>query len=292
LAEDLAEELRREARRFHPRKPAGEILDKAAMQWRPEGGDLLKAYQSATRRIRERFEEAGWIDFPKGDKLLVRPVPEFMRDQFPTAAYSGPGPLDPDQTGIFWVNDLSAAAPTEAKRQAELAQHFGLELTCAHEAYPGHHLQSVHQHRHPSLARKMAHHAIYYEGWTLWCEQMTADLGAPENPYTRLRQLHDALWRAWRIVIDVGLQTGELDFDQACQALVREVGFTPARARGDVNWYTASPTVPMSYMLGKMELLRLKRARVDMGGMTLREFNDWVLSFGAIPWHWIEESGL
>ena len=33
-------------------------------------------------------------------------------------------------------------------------------------------------------------------------------------------------------------------------------------------------------------------ARVDEGGMTLRKFNDWVLSFGAIPWRWIEESGL
>ena len=47
----------------------------------------------------------------------------------------------------------------------------------------------------------MAAHAIYYEGWTLWCEQMAADLiQCPENPYLRLTQLHDALWRAWRIV--------------------------------------------------------------------------------------------
>ena len=48
----------------------------------------------------------------------------------------------------------------------------------------------------------------------------------------------------------------------------------------------------MSYLLGKMELMRLKHWRVDSGEMTLREFNDWVLSFGAIPWRWIEESGL
>ena len=55
---------------------------------------------------------------------------------------------------------------------------------------------------------------------------------------------------------------------------------------------TAAPTVPMSYLIGKMELLRLKRLRMDAGDMTLREFNDWALSFGAIPWRWIEESGL
>jgi uncharacterized protein (DUF885 family) len=291
LAAELAEAMRQEARKFHPTKPATEILEEAAAEWQPEGS-LLDAYRATTQQMREAFVKAGWLDFPKNDRLLVQLVPDFMRDQFPTAAYSSPGALDPDQTGIFWVNDLSLIAPSEEKRRAEISQHFGLELTCAHEAYPGHHLQFVTQHRIPSLARKMAHHAIYYEGWTLWCEQMTADLGVSSNPYLRLIQLHDALWRAWRIVIDVGLHTGELTYDTACDVLVNEVGFTRARAQGDVNWYTASPTVPMSYLLGKAELLRLKHQRVDRGGMNLREFNNWILSFGAIPWRWIEESGL
>jgi uncharacterized protein (DUF885 family) len=52
------------------------------------------------------------------------------------------------------------------------------------------------------------------------------------------------------------------------------------------------PTVPMSYLIGKMELLRLKRRRVDEGKMTLKAFNDWALSFGTIPWRWMEQSGL
>lgn len=295
LAAQLKEDLRKEARRFHARRSAHEILAAAAEEWKPEGDSLLEAYRAMTHSIRGRFEEAGLVGFPGGDRLLVKPVPEFMRDQFPTAAYSSPGALDPDQTGIFWVNDLSRGAMKSSQRRKEIAQHFGLELTCAHEAYPGHHLQFITQNRIPSMPRKMAHHAIYYEGWTLWCEQMTADLLAGRdgvNPYLRLIQLHDALWRAWRIVIDVGLQTGELTYDQACETLMREVGFTRARAQGDVNWYTAAPTVPMSYLIGKMELLRLKHKRVDMGDMSLREFNDWILSFGAIPWRWIEESGI
>jgi uncharacterized protein (DUF885 family) len=242
--------------------------------------------------MRERFEEAGWITFPENERLLVREAPVFMQSMFPTAAYSAPGPLDRDQTGIFWVNDLSKQATGEAERNEEIAQHFGIELTCAHEAYPGHHLQFMHQHRLPSLARKLTHHSIYYEGWTLWCEQMVADLGDSENPYLKLIQLHDALWRAWRIVIDVGLQTGRMSYDQACEVLMENLGFTRARAEADVNWYTAAPTVPMSYLLGKMEVLRLKRRLVDTGPLSMREFNDWVLSFGAIPWRWIEESGL
>jgi uncharacterized protein (DUF885 family) len=294
LAAELRHALREEARRFHPTREPAEVLAGLARQWRPAGDDLMAVYRATTEEVRQRFVEADWMSFPEGDRLLIQPVPGFMRDQFPTAAYSSPGALDPDQTGIFWVNDLGAEAGSAAKRRAEQAQHFGLELTCAHEAYPGHHLQYLHQNAIPSLARRMAHHAIYYEGWTLWCEQMTADLMGddPDRPWLRLAQLHDALWRAWRIVIDCGLQTGRLRHEGAARVLMREVGFTRARAEGDVNWYTAAPGVAMSYLLGKMELLRLKRARVDRGGWSLREFNDWTLSFGAIPWRWIEESGL
>ncbi len=285
--------IRDEARIFHPKASPSRILGEAAGEWHPRGKNLLDAYQKMTGKIRHRFREAGWVTFPRGDRLLVKPVPGFMRDQFPTAAYSMPGPLDPDQSGIFWVNDLSGDAGDGPAARAEIAQHFGIELTCAHEAYPGHHLQFIIQNRHPSLARQMSHHAVFYEGWTLWCEEMTAELigDDPANPWLRLQQLHDALWRAWRIVIDVGLHTGELSHDGACRLLMREMGFTRARAQGDVNWYTSHPTVPMSYLIGKMELLRLKRRYVDRGNLELREFNDWILGFGAIPWRWIEECG-
>lgn len=292
LIESLKAELKTEARRFHPRKSASEILEEAAAHWKPEGRSLLSAYRRQTTDVKNHFRRAGAMTFPRGERLIVKLVPDFMIHQFPTAAYSAPGPLDPDQTGIFWVNDLSLKVKGADAKQAEIAQHFGLELTSAHEAYPGHHLQFAIQNRHPSLVRKFADHAIYYEGWTLWCEQMSVDFKISKNPYLRLQQLQDALWRANRIVIDCGLQTGELSYDGAVRRLVREVGFTKARGQGDVNWYTSSPTIPMSYLLGKMELLRLKRQRVDRGGWTLKRFNDWILSFGAIPWTWIEASGL
>jgi uncharacterized protein (DUF885 family) len=292
----LAAELKQEARRFSAFKAPEEIIETARAQWQPGGTNLMQAYRHTTARVRERFESAGWMSFPKGEKLIMKAVPAFMRELIPTAAYSSPGPLDPNQTGIFWVNDPADAGLSPARTAAEVRQHFGLELTCAHEAYPGHHLQFIIQNRLPALARRMAQHAVYYEGWTLWCEQMAADLlmadPANDNPYLRLVQLHDELWRAWRIVIDVGLHTGELSYDAAVNILRREMGFTKARAQAEINWYSSMPTVPMSYLLGKMEVLRLKRQRVDSGAMTLRQFNDWLLSFGAIPWRWIEESGL
>jgi len=112
----------------------------------------------------------------------------------------------------------------------------------------------------------------------------------------RLQQLHDALWRACRIVIDCGLHSGGLSYNGAVRLLMERAGFTKARAEGDVNWYTSSPTVPMSYLLGRLELERLHVRLTARGrgrdGWTERGFNDYILSFGAIPWSWIWEAQL
>lgn len=291
LVEKLGAELAREARKFG-RKKAGQILEEAAARWTPQSGSLLEEYRRITTDVRGRFEQAGLVTFPREEQCRVLPVPAFLRHHFPTAAYSQPGAFDRNQTGIFWVNDLGAAQTDPARRRAEIRQHFGIEFTCAHEAYPGHHLQFVLQNRHPSRIRRLANHAIFYEGWTLWCEQMSVSHGIVELEEARLIQLHDALWRAHRIGIDCGLHGGGLSYQGACRQLQEGVGFTKARAQGDVNWYTSAPTVPMSYLLGRLEVERLHAQCVTREGWSLRQFNDWILSFGAIPWRWIWESRL
>ncbi len=281
LVASVSEELKREAAKFG-RRPARETLERLRKEWQPASGDLLSEYRKVTAQIKNELGNAGLVSLPRGEKLKVVPVPEFLRDQFPTAAYSAPGPFDPDQTGIFWVNDLSQHAKTASARRAEIAQHFGLELTCAHEAYPGHHLQFIVQNRHPSRLRRMFSHAIFYEGWTLWCEKLCVEKKIYRAPHARLIQLHDALWRAHRILVDIGLHTGGLSHDAAVKHLVKNVGFTKARAAADVNWYTAAPTVPMSYLLGREKVIALRAAHRG----TLRQFNDWLLSHGAVPFAW------
>jgi uncharacterized protein (DUF885 family) len=242
--------------------------------------------------MRDAFAKKGLLTLPPGEKLRVLPVPDFLKHLFPTAAYRQPGPFSKDQTGIFWVNDLGAGMRDPEKKRAEMRQHYGMELTCAHEAYPGHHVQFVIQNRHPSKLRRLFEHAIFYEGWTLWCEKMCVDHGICAQPEAKLQQLHDALWRACRIVIDCGLQSGALTFQGAVRLLMERAGFTRARAEGDVNWYTSAPTVPMSYLLGRLELERLHGRLAGEEGWTERRFNDYILSFGAIPWSWIWEAQL
>jgi hypothetical protein len=291
LVESLEAQIREEAKKFGNRKPA-EILKEAAERWQPPEGSLIKEYERVTLSMRAAFARKKLLTLPPGEKLRVLPVPGFLKHLFPTAAYRQPGPYSRDQTGIFWVNDLSEGIRDPAKKLAEMRQHYGMELTCAHEAYPGHHVQFVIQNRHPSRLRRLFAHAIFYEGWTLWCEKMCVEHGICEQPEARLQQLHDALWRACRIVIDCGLHSGTLTYRGAVNLLVERAGFTRARAEGDVNWYTSAPTVPMSYLLGRLELERLHERLTGVENWTEARFNDYILSFGAIPWSWIWESRL
>jgi uncharacterized protein (DUF885 family) len=278
-------------RRLGRGKTWEDIIGAARDVWDP-GDDLPAVYRRETGRVAAAFRAAGAVTFPRGETLEVRLVPEFMRHLFPTAAYSQPGAFEKKQRGIFWVNDLSVTKTIPAEKLAERRQHFGLALTCAHEAYPGHHLQFVTANLHPRKWRRLFAHAVFYEGWTLWCEQMMVNLRIDRSPWLQVQQLHDALWRCHRILVDLRLQSRRYSYDQAAAHLQKHLGFTKSRAEADVNWYTSQPSVPMSYWLGRLENERLHRRLVTGRGWTLKKFNDWLISFGTIPQSWIEKYGL
>jgi uncharacterized protein (DUF885 family) len=277
--------------RFGRHRSADQIIAEARASWRP-AKPLLELYQQETQRMAKGFRRAGAVSFPEGEVLQVKPVPEFLRSVIPTAAYLPPPAFVKAQRGVFWVNDLSLTKRTAAEKLAEQQQHFGLPLTCAHEGYPGHHLQFVTANHHPRKWRRLFAHAVFYEGWTLWCEQMLVDLRLDRSPWLPVQQLHDALWRCHRILVDLRLQTGRYSHEQAVRHLQQHVGFTRARATADVNWYTAQPAVPMCYWLGRQENERLRQRLMVGRGWSLRQFNDWLLSFGTIPQGWIEKYGL
>ncbi len=283
--------LEHACRRFGKGRTAESIIAEARAQWQP-GNDLLGLYRKQVQRIAGGFRAARALSFPEAEELEVRLVPPFMRHLFPTAAYSSPGAFEKRQRGIFWVNDLGLAKSAPAERQAERQQHFGVSLTAAHEAYPGHHLQFVTANRHPRQWRRLFAHAVFYEGWTLWCEQMMVDLKIDPSPWVPVQQLHDALWRAHRILVDLRLQTGRYSYAQGVTHLKRHLGFTRTRSEAEINWYSAAPGVPMSYWLGRLENERLRLRLMQGGGWSLRRFNDWLLSFGTLPQSWIEKYGI
>ena len=163
--------------------------------------------------------------------------------------------------------------------------HASIYNTSIHEAYPGHHQQLAVSIDHPSLVRVLVDAPEFVEGWAMYCEQMMREEGFDTDPRHIVMMHTDAIWRACRIILDVKLQRGEIGVTDAIDFLVDKTGFERPNAAAEVHWYTYRPTYPMSYLLGKALLLRLREDEKQRLGdrFSLRSFHDTMLREGSLP---------
>ena len=232
---------------------------------------------------------------PPGEKLQVIDTPIFQRAITPYAAYMAPPPFDEEQAGYFFITPVDPGRRKEEQaQQLEGHCYAGLPLTTVHEAYPGHHLQLCHANRSSSRLRRLANNDVYAEGWALYCEELMYERGYYLDPLTRIFQLRDLLWRACRVVIDVGLHTGKLSFMQAVDYLVEQAMLERVNAVMEVKRYTMTPTQPMSYLVGKLQIQSLRdEVRARRGAaFDLTAFHAELLKSGTLPLALVREEML
>ena len=277
--------LEQEAKRIDPSRTWQELVTEAK-QRHPEALKLKEAYQSETERARRFVTEMRVAPIAPGERLEVIDTPVFERAVIPYAAYLPPGPFDEDQTGFFYVTPIDTTRrKDEQQQQLEGHNYAGLALTTVHEAYPGHHLQLGHANRNGSRLRRLADSSLFAEGWALYCEELMHEQGFYVEPRTRLYQLKDLLWRACRVVLDVGLQTGKLTFMQAVDYLREQAMVERVNAIAEVKRYTLTPTQPLSYLVGKLEMLAMRaEAEKRLGSrFNLYDFHAALLARGTLP---------
>lgn len=278
------------ARQIDPLSTWQEIIAREK-QRHPAAGELLSTYQRTVAAARQFILDRGLVDLPPGEQLQVAETPPFMRPTLAYAAYLAPGPFERLQEGIFLVTPVDPAAPAaEQAERLEGHNYPSIKLTALHEAYPGHHLQLTWANQHPSRVRRLVLNTLFAEGWTLYCEQLMDEEGWLESPVEKLFRLKDQLWRACRVALDAGLHTQGMPVDEAIRTLVEVAHLEPAAARTEVTgYYCLQPTVPMSYLIGKEELLRLKADYQAQAGsqFSLRQFHQDILRHGSIPWAYI-----
>lgn len=252
----------------------------------PSGPELIDAYRSEMQRAQDFTRERGLVTFPESEELELIWTPTFERSTIPYAAYMAPAPFESRQQGFFYVTPLNSQLPPE-KQEEQLQGHcrYKLPVTALHEAYPGHHLQLVLSNRVGSRVRKLLGTTVFAEGWALYCEEMMFEQGFYSDPKVRLMQLKDQVWRACRVLIDVGLHTQGMTYEQAVNMLVERARVERVNAEIEVNRYCGTPTQPMSYIIGKHQIVNLRREYEQQkgAGFSLREFHDRLLSFGTIP---------
>lgn len=252
----------------------------------PAAGELLSFYKGEMERSRNFVTEKDLVTVPPGQELEVIETPVFQRNLIPYAAYMSPAPFEEKQTGHFFVTPVEESMSEQAKAE-KLKGHsrYKAVVVALHEGYPGHHLQLVHANRRQTKMRKIAHNTVFIEGWALYCEEMMYEQGFYPDRETRLFQLKDTLWRAARVVIDASLHTQGMSFEEAVDFLVDRVKVERTNAVAEVKRYTTAPTQPMSYLVGKREILGMREEYEAARGkaFNLKEFHDRLISYGSMP---------
>ncbi|HEV8125506.1 MAG TPA: DUF885 domain-containing protein [Gemmatimonadales bacterium] len=245
----------------------------------PASGDPIVTYQSGMEQARDFVRRHDLVSIPEAP-LVVVPTPEFLRPLIPIAAYSPPGPYHQDRSGRFYVTPRSDGGEARASRSIH-----ELPSLVLHEGYPGHHLQMVTAQSLPSMVRRVLWTPLTVEGWALYCEGMMDELGFYQDPAARLFQQVHLLWRAVRILLDVGLHTRGMSPSAALVYLIDKVPLDQAEAAAEIRRYCGAPTYQLCYAVGRREILALRDDYQRRAGssFTLRKFHDDLLGYGGLP---------
>lgn len=218
---------------------------------------------------------------PRGH-ATVKPIPDFQAKGGAAAHYSG-SLHDGAYEGIYWINTA------DASRKSEL----GDESTAFHETVPGHHLQlalAAEGGDAPLIAR-FAHNTAYVEGWALYAERLSDELGLFSTPFDRVGLLVNEALRAARLVADTGIHAMGWSREQALQFMLENVENDPVGLAAEVDRYSAWPGQALGYMVGAMEIHRLREAAKGALGpkFDLPAFHELVLGGGSVPMPMLRE---
>ena len=163
---------------------------------------------------------------------------------------------------------------------------FELESLAFHEGIPGHHLQLAIASELPDSVpaiRKYSENAAYAEGWGLYTERLADEMGLYSDDVQRLGMLSADSLRACRLVVDTGLHSLGWTRQQAVDYMVANSPMTEGICRPEVDRYIVSPGQACSYMIGRLEIQRMRREAEARPGFDIKRFHSAVLDGGALP---------
>jgi uncharacterized protein (DUF885 family) len=237
---------------------------------------LLAAYRAAAKRVDPLLvtEFPVWIlpRVPYG----VRPIPASLApDTYP--AYSDPPAGDGSVAGYMSVNLY----------EPESRPKYEIQVLTCHEGRPGHQLQIpiAMELKHLPDFRRFDYYSSYGEGWALYAETLCDQMGLYGDPYSRFGYLDYQMWRAVRLVVDTGIHSEGWTRAQAVRYFEDNSALTEQNINTEVDRYIAWPGQALSYMIGELDIQRLrKRAEDELGPQfDIKTFHAAVLEHGALP---------
>jgi uncharacterized protein (DUF885 family) len=211
----------------------------------------------------------------------VEAVPEHLAPTYTGGRYSG-APINSKRAGHYWVNTYDLPS----------RPLYVLESLTLHEAVPGHHLQIALTQELGDLPefRRNLYVNAFGEGWGLYCEYLGTEMGFYKDPYSHFGRLTYEMWRACRLVIDVGLHAKGWSREEAVKYLSENTALSLHEVNTEVNRYISWPGQATAYKIGELKIKELRRRAEEKlkDKFELREFHDVVLSRGTVTMEILE----
>lgn len=194
----------------------------------------------------------------------------------PTAYYMPPS-LDGTRQGTYFANT----------HRVEERFRYQAEAIAFHEAVPGHHFQITlaQQLTDLPLLRRVAGFTAYSEGWGLYTERLADEMGLYSSDVARLGMLALDSMRAGRLVVDTGLHAHGWSRQRGVDYLRENTPLALVEIENEVDRYLAAPGQALAYMVGRLEILRIREeAERALGDrFDIRAFHDVLIGGGALP---------
>ena len=173
--------------------------------------------------------------------------------------------------------------------------NYQMEALAYHEAIPGHHMQlSIAQELQglPKFRTLGGDYTAYVEGWGLYSEYIPKEFGFYKDPYSDFGRLAMELWRACRLVVDVGIHSQKWTREAGIDFYVKNTPNPYEDCVKMVERHIVMPGQATAYKVGQLKILSLRNTAKEKLGdkFNIREFHDVVLTNGAVPLNILEEN--
>ena len=246
---------------------------------------LIQAYENEKEAVKRFVVEKDLVSIPESENCVMAETPWYARSTTPMGSMNTSRAYTPGLTSIFNITPINSQAPAASQEQHLRENNYSFIRSIAfHEVIPGHHLQACMHKLQTNEFRKNFYNTVLIEGWGLYTEDLMVEEGYLQG-VLHLMQLKNALWRAVRVVVDVGLHSKSMTFEEAVCMLEEKVGQQHHLAYGEVLRYTQGPTYPSSYMLGREQLLQLRQDCEQAWGSeySKKRFHNELLQYGSMP---------
>ncbi len=284
----------------------------------PSGdAEMLRWYRESCMRLVDYGRKTGLFAPPESYRLEVVETPLPLRATTTAAYYPAPA-FKKTGVGQFYVTP-TGDDPLALREHARPA----VASLAAHEGFPGHdwHYQFLRANAAQvsplrwllpggiEESTSMWADSFLVEGWALYTEELVGDPrpGYPKGFYTdeeRLFALQNQLLRDVRVVVDIGIHTDRMSFDDAVTYFAKNVPFVKgavstdekrnpsaeerasvASAEKALLRYSKWPVQAITYNLGKAAIKSLKAEvrRIEGKDFDERRFHEEMLLEGTIP---------